>query len=68
MFEYVVIESKSAIILTINLMLKLVSKYVMARFTVDSETFAIILFSRIVLKYILATLKIRDLDMIYVQQ
>ena len=37
-------------------------------YTVDLEIFAIILFSRIVLKYILAALKIRDLDMIYVKQ
>ena len=33
--------------------------------TVDSEIFAIILFSQIVLKDILATLEIRNLGMIY---
>ena len=37
-------------------------------YTVDSETFAVMLFSRIALKDIFATLKIRDLGLIYLYQ
>ena len=37
-------------------------------FTVNSEIFARILFSRMALKEVFATLKIRDLGMIYVYQ
>ena len=40
----------------------------MAETTVNSEIFARILFSRIALKGIFATLKIRDLGMIYLYQ
>ena len=44
------------------------SYYSHDRNTVDSEIFAIILFSRIVLKDIFATLKIRDYGMTYLHQ
>ena len=36
--------------------------------TVDSEIFVRILFSRLALKYVFATIKIHDLDMIYLHQ